>query len=68
MNAADTDGQVQLTIRRQDGADQGETVLVKLFFQAKVKGDATVSLQANVGGAAAPAGPVTQEQVVVHVQ
>lgn len=68
ISARATDGQVQLTIRRQDGADQGETVLVKLFFQAKVKGDATVSLQANVGGAAAPAGPVTQEQVVVHVQ
>ena len=43
-------------------------MLAMLFFQAKAKGDATVTLQANVGGDAAPAGPVAQEQVVVHVQ
>jgi general secretion pathway protein D len=68
ISARATDGQVQLTIRRQGGADQGEAVLAMLFFQAKVKGDATVTLQAHVGGVTAPAGPVAQEQVVVHVQ
>jgi len=68
ISARATDGQVQLTIRRQGGADQGEAVLAMLFFQAKVKGDATVTLQAHVGGGTAPAGPVAQEQVVVHVQ
>jgi hypothetical protein len=39
-----------------------------LFFQAKVKGDATVTLQATGEDAAAPAGPIAQESVVVHVQ
>ena len=68
ISARATDGQVQLTIRRQGGADQGEAVLAMLFFQAKVKGDATVMLQATAGGKTAPAGPVAQEQVVVHVQ
>jgi general secretion pathway protein D len=68
ISARATDGQVVLTIRRQGGADQGDTVLAMLFFQAKVKGDATVTLQATAGGAATPVGPVAQEQVVVHVQ
>ena len=68
ISARATDGQVQLTIRRPDGADQGDTVLAMLFFQAKVKGDTAVTLQASVGGIAAPAGPIAQEQVVVHVQ
>jgi general secretion pathway protein D len=68
ISARATDGQVMLTIRRQSSADQGEAVLAMLFFQAKVKGDATVTLQAHVGGVAAPAGLVAQEQVVVHVQ
>ena len=68
ISARATDGQVQLTIRRQDGTDQGDTVLAMLFFQAKVKGDTAVTLQASVGGSAAPAGPIAQEQVVVHVQ
>ena len=68
ISARATDGQVQLTVRRQGGADQGDTVLAMMFFQAKIKGDATVTLQATAGGVAAPAGPVAQEQVVVHVQ
>lgn len=68
ISARATDGQVVLTIRRPAGADQGDTVLAMLFFQAKVKGEATVTLQATVGGAVAPAGPVAQESVVVHVQ
>jgi hypothetical protein len=68
ISARATDGQVLLTIRRQGGVDQGDTVLAMLFFHAKVKGDTTVTLQANAGGVAAPAGPVAQEQVVVHVQ
>lgn len=68
ISARATDGQVQLTIHRQGGEDQGDTVLAMLFFQAKVKGDATVMLQATGGDAAAPDGPATQESVVVHVQ
>ena len=68
ISARATDGQVVLTIRRPAGADQGDTVLAMLFFQAKVKGEVTVTLQATVGGAVAPAGPVAQESVVVHVQ
>ncbi len=68
ISARATDGQVQLTIRRQGGGDQGESVLAMMFFQAKVKGDATVTLQAQVGGVTASAGPVAQEHVVVHVQ
>jgi hypothetical protein len=68
ISARATDGQVQLTIRSQGGAGQGDTVLAMLFFQAKAKGDATVTLQAHVGGVTAPARPVAQEQAVVHVQ
>jgi hypothetical protein len=62
------DGQVVLTIRRQGSVDQSDTVLAMLFFQAKTKGDTTVTLQAHVGGVAAPAGLIAQDQVVVHVR
>jgi hypothetical protein len=68
ISARAMEGQVVLTIRRQGGVDQGDTVLAMLFFQAKTKGDATVTLHTAVGGVASPAGPVAQEQVVVHVQ
>jgi hypothetical protein len=68
ISARATDGQVVLTIHRQGGTDQGDTVLAMLFFQAKVKGDATVTLDATGGDAAASAGPIAQESVVVHVQ
>jgi hypothetical protein len=68
ISARATEGQVVLTIRRQGGTDAGETVLAMLFFQAKSKGDATVTVQSTAGGAATPAGPVATEQAVVHVR
>jgi hypothetical protein len=57
-----------LTIRRQGGAETGETVLAMLFFQAKAQGDATVTVQSTAGGPTTPAGPVATEQAVVHVR
>lgn len=68
VSARATEGQVVLTIRQQGGVDQSEAVVAMLFFQAKVKGDTTVTLRANAGGAGTPPGPVAQEQVAVHVQ
>lgn len=68
ISARATDGQVLLTIRRPGRAEIGETVLAMLFFQAKAKGEARVTLQANAGGAATAAGPVVTEQAVVHVR
>ena len=68
ISARATDGQVVLTIRKPGGADQGDAVLAMLFFQAKVKGETTVTLDATGGDAAASAGPIAQESVVVHVQ
>lgn len=68
ISARATDGQVVLTIRRQGGPEAGESVLAMLFFQAKAKGDATVTVQSTLGGAVSQAGPVVTEQAVVHVK
>ena len=68
ISARATEGQVVLTIRRQGGADVGETVLAMLFFQAKAKGDATVTVQSMAGGTASAPGPVATEPAVVHVR
>ncbi len=68
ISARATEGQVVLTIRRQGGAETGETVLAMLFFQAKAQGDATVTVQSTAGGPTTPAGPVATEQAVVHVR
>lgn len=68
ISARATDGQVVLTIRRQGGPEAGESVLAMLFFHAKAKGDATVTVQSTLGGTASPAGPVATEQAVVHVK
>ena len=68
ISARATEGHVVLTIRRQGGADTGETVLARLFFQAKATGEATVTVQSTAGGTATPAGPVATEQAVVHVR
>ena len=68
ISARATEGQVVLTIRRQGGAETGETVLAMLFFQAKAQGDATVTVQSTAGGPTTPAGPVVAEQTVVHVR
>ena len=68
ISARATEGQVVLTIRRQGETEAGEAVVAMLFFQAKMKGDATVTLQAAAGTSTAPAGPVATEQAVVHVR
>jgi hypothetical protein len=68
ISARATEGQVVLTIRRQGETEAVETVLAMLFFQAKAKGDATVTVQSTAGGAVTAAGPVGTEQAVVHVR
>lgn len=68
ISARAADGQVVLTIRRPGRAETGETVLAMLFFQAKAKGEARVTLQVNAGGSVTAAGPVATEQAVVHVR
>lgn len=68
ISARATEGQVVLTIRRQGGTDAGETVMAMLFFHAKAKGDATVTVQLTAGGTATAAGPVGTEQAVIHVR
>jgi general secretion pathway protein D len=68
ISARATEGQVVLTIRRQGETEAVETVLAMLFFQAKAKGDATVTAQSTAGGAVTAAGPVGTEQAVVHVR
>ena len=64
ISAHALDGQVMLTVRRQ-GSGTGETVLATLFFQAKTKGDATVTMEAapSDGGP-----PPRAERAVIHVQ
>ena len=68
ISARATEGQVVLAIRRQGGTDAGETVLAMLFFQAKAKGDGTVTIQLTAGGTATAAVPVATDQAVVHVR
>ncbi|MCX5724394.1 MAG: hypothetical protein NTX84_07775, partial [Nitrospirae bacterium] len=68
ISARAADGQVVLTIRRPGRAETGEAVLAMLFFQAKAKGEARVTLQVNAGGTATAAGPIAPEQAVVHVR
>ena len=64
ISAHALDGQVMLTVRRQ-GSGTGETVLATLFFQAKTKGDATVTMEAAPSDGGPP--PRT-ERAVIHVQ
>jgi general secretion pathway protein D len=66
ISARATDGQVILTMRRQGSGGAGESVLAMLFFQAKSKGNLTVTLDASAGPPGAP--PATgNERAVVHV-
>ena len=65
ISARATDGQVILTVRRQGTGGTGDSVLAMLFFQAKTKGDATVTMVA----APHETGPSpSSERVVIHVQ
>ena len=65
ISARATDGQVILTVRRQGTGGTGDNVLAMLFFQAKTKGDATVTMVA----APHETGPApSSERAVIHVQ
>lgn len=65
ISARAMDGQIILTMRRQGTSGTGESVLAMLFFQAKTKGDARVTMVAAPGGAGPSPNP---EQAVIHVQ
>ena len=62
-----TEGQVTLTMRRQGTAGTGESILAMLFFQAKTKGELTLTMEATTEPSGAP-GVVTKEQALIHVQ
>lgn len=65
ISARATDGQVVLTMRRPGSGGTGASVLATLLFQAKIKGDATVTMEAGLGD---PSSPPVSRQVVVHVE
>jgi len=67
ISARATDGQVILTMRRQGSGGAGESVLAMLFFQAKVKGDLTLTMETAAGQPGAPPS-ASKERAVVHVQ
>lgn len=65
ISARAMDGQIILTMRRQGTGGTGANVLAMLFFQAKTKGKATMTMVAapREGGP-----PPRSEQAVIHVQ
>lgn len=65
ISARAMDGQVILTVRRQGPSDTGSRVLAMLFFHAKAKGDAALTMISSLNAAASP---VSTGRVVVHVQ
>jgi len=65
ISARAMDGQIILTLRRQGTSGTGESVLAMLFFQAKTKGDARVTMAVAPRGAGPSPNP---EQAVIHVQ
>jgi hypothetical protein len=65
ISARAMDGQVILTVRRQGPSDTGSRVLAMLFFHAKAKGDAALTMMSSLHAAASP---VSTGRVVVHVQ
>lgn len=65
ISARATDGQVLLTVRRQGTGGTGDSVLAMLFFQAKAKGDATLTME-TVPSEGGP--PPRTERTVIHVQ
>lgn len=58
-------GQVILTVRRQGTSETGSRVLAMLFFQAKAKGDATLTMVAATSDTGPP---FRSERTVIHVQ
>jgi general secretion pathway protein D len=65
ISARAMDGQVLLTVRRQGTTETGSRVLAMLFFQAKAKGDATLTMGVTPNDGALPA---STGRAVVHVQ
>jgi hypothetical protein len=54
-------------MQRQGSGGTGDSVLAMLFFQAKVKGDAILTMEATPRAPETSGAPST-EQVVIHVQ
>ena len=67
ISARTTDGQVTLTMRRQGTGGAGESVLALLFFQAKAKGDAMLTMDATPSAPGTPGAP-SAARAVIHVQ
>jgi hypothetical protein len=65
ISARAMNGQVLLTVRRPGTGETGSRVLAMLFFHAKAKGDATLSM---VAAASETGSPPRSERTVVHVQ
>lgn len=64
ITARSMDGQVIVTVRRQGADGAGKSVLAMLFFQAKVKGEGTLTMEMAPHDAGLP----TRGTVMVHVQ
>ena len=67
ISARATDGQITLTMRRQGTGGAWESVLALLFFQAKAKGDAMLTMNATPIAPGTPGAPLA-ERAVIHVQ
>lgn len=65
ISARAMNGQVILTVRRQETDGTGSRVLAMLFFQAKAKGDAMLTMVTSSKDAASS---VSTGRAVVHVQ
>lgn len=65
ISARAMNGQVILTVRRQGTSETGSRVLAMLFFQAKAKGDAALTMEASSSETGPPS---RSERAVVHVQ
>lgn len=65
ISARTMNGQVILTVRRPGTNETGSRVLAMLFFHAKAKGDATLSMMAATSETGPPP---SSERAVVHVQ
>lgn len=67
ISARAVDGQVLLSVRRQGAGGAGEGVLAMLFFSAKAKGEATITLQADAAGSATT-GQAGTPPVLIHLK
>jgi general secretion pathway protein D len=67
ISARAADGQVSFTMRRQGAGGAGESVLALLFFQAKARGDAVLTMDSTAREPGTPGGSST-ERAMIHVQ